>query len=200
LDEQYYEYAVEALKDRDPAPVKYFTFAREDKGDRVKFLTDKGFKMVMREPISELDVTDYDFSRFDGAEEKANSHGVEIWRLTDPVTQPPFEQYIKRFSNPRFTSDGWFIAVDQGDYVGMSTVWLNTAVPEKLYVGLTGVLRSHRRKSIATAMKLRTFQFVQSVGGKTIETGNEENNPMYDLNIALGFKPKPAWCDYEKIL
>jgi len=227
LDKQYYDYAVDALKDRDPAPFKYIAYTREDKANRLKFLADMGFKQTMREPISELEVTDYDYSRVPAAEAKVKSHGVEIWRLTelmehdpqyreklyelewlidldvptpDPVTKSPFEQYIKRFDNPRFTSDGWFIAVDQGEYVGMSTIWLNSAVPEKLYVGITGILRSHRRKGIATALKLRTFKFVESIGGKTIETGNEENNPMYELNLALGFKPKPAWCDYEKVL
>jgi hypothetical protein len=33
-----------------------------------------------------------------------------------------------------------------------------------------------------------------------IETYNEENNPMYALNLALGFKPQPAWLEFEKRL
>jgi hypothetical protein len=33
-----------------------------------------------------------------------------------------------------------------------------------------------------------------------IETENEENNPMYDLNLKLGFQPCPAWTNYVKVL
>lgn len=35
---------------------------------------------------------------------------------------------------------------------------------------------------------------------KFIETDNEENNPMYQINMKLGFEPLPAWVDYEKTL
>jgi hypothetical protein len=32
----------------------------------------------------------------------------------------------------------------------------------------------------------------------TIETSNEEDSPMFALNLKLGFKPKPAWIDYSR--
>ena len=35
---------------------------------------------------------------------------------------------------------------------------------------------------------------------KFIETDNEENNPMYQINLKLGYEPLPAWVDYEKKL
>jgi hypothetical protein len=31
-----------------------------------------------------------------------------------------------------------------------------------------------------------------------IETDNEENNPMYQLNLQLGFAPQPAELDFHK--
>lgn len=38
----------------------------------------------------------------------------------------------------------------------------------------------------------------KALGATHIETDNEENNPMYGLNMTLSFKPAPAWVDYEK--
>ena len=71
---------------------------------------------------------------------------------------------------------------------------------QNLNVGVTGVLPSHRRNGIATALKLKTIQYAIDYGAVTLKTGNEENNPMYDLNMALGFKPKPAWLSLRKTL
>ncbi len=60
------------------------------------------------------------------------------------------------------------------------------------------MLRPYRRRGIATALKLRTIDYAQQHGARSITTGNEENNPMYQINLALGFQPKPAWISYRK--
>jgi len=65
---------------------------------------------------------------------------------------------------------------------------------------LPGVVRSHRRKGVATALKVRTFKIAAERGYKHIDTDNEENNPMYDLNVQLGFKLKPQWLVFKKSL
>ena len=84
--------------------------------------------------------------------------------------------------------------------MGLSTLSKDLANPKRLWVGITGTLRSHRRKGIATALKLKTIQYAIDYGAEWIQTGNEENNPMYDLNVMLGFKPMPAWLEMRKIL
>ena len=33
---------------------------------------------------------------------------------------------------------------------------------------------------------------------KQVRTDNEENNPMYLINIDLGFKPEPYRYEYQK--
>ena len=63
---------------------------------------------------------------------------------------------------------------------------------------MTGVLRTYRRMRIATALKVRTIEFAQTYGAQWIETSNEENNPMLQLNLRVGFQPAPAWLSFEK--
>jgi GNAT superfamily N-acetyltransferase len=81
--------------------------------------------------------------------------------------------------------------------VGMSNLWVNDTTYARLDTGLTGVVRSHRRRGIATALKLRTIAYAQQRGARTIEAGNEEHSPMYQLNLRLGFCPRPAWVSYR---
>jgi GNAT superfamily N-acetyltransferase len=117
---------------------------------------------------------------------------------TDPITPEPLEQYEKIFDSPSIMHDGFFLALDSGRYVGTSTLWRSTTDEGHLYTGLTGVLRSHRRRGVATALKTVALTFAKESGYKIIETDNEENNPMYLLNLQLGFKPQPAYLDYHR--
>jgi mycothiol synthase len=117
-----------------------------------------------------------------------------------------FERMV--LDDPALESNAWFIAVDTAQtgtdggelWVGQSNLWLNDPTNQRLDTGLTGVIRSHRRRGIATALKLRTINYAQRRGARTIETSNEENNPMYQINQRLGFQPKPAWIKYRKQL
>lgn len=136
------------------------------------------------------------------------------WEVTQdipspyPFTKQDFDTYVKRNTDERrgFHPDAWIIAIDTstgdaiGEYVGLSMFLLSEADPRKLHTGLTGVLRTHRRKGIATALKVRAIQFAQSYGASVIETENEEHNPMYNLNVALGFREVTAYLNFEKRL
>jgi GNAT superfamily N-acetyltransferase len=117
-----------------------------------------------------------------------------------------FERMV--LDDPALDSNAWFIAVDTTQtgtdggelWVGQSNLWLNDPTNQRLDTGLTGVIRSHRRCGIATALKLRTIDYAQRRGARTIVTSNEENNPMYQINLRLGFQPEPAWVKYRKQL
>ncbi|MEM7125559.1 MAG: GNAT family N-acetyltransferase [Chloroflexota bacterium] len=223
LDTPFYQHLADSLADRNPTELK--TWTREDKTLHIDFLKKMGFEQTLREPDSQLDVPAFDFTPFAGAQEKVAASGIEILTLselqerdanwmqklydleiaveqdvpdTDDLTPAGLEEYAKNFKRPHIRPDAWFIAVDGMEYVGLSNLWPNTVLKDKLGVGITGVLRSHRRRGIATALKLRTIEFAQEYGAKIIETGNEENNPMYDLNMKLGFKPTPAYLTFEK--
>jgi len=201
---------------------------KEDQADGLRFLTRRGFKQVMRSPISHLDIASFDAGRFADAMLRVAERGIEIvplarvaatdpewkyklWDLTwelrrdvpsrDPLTRQTFESFEERsLGAPGFNADAHFIALDGDRWVGTSSLWVPQGEPDKLYTGLTGVRRSHRRQGIATAIKVRGIAFARLVGAKIIQTDNEENNPMYGLNLRLGFEPQPAWLDFQKEL
>ena len=224
LEEQFYDHTLAFLAERDPKPIMYDSFTREDKSDRIKFFTERGYKLIQRDNSSGLDLQDYDYTPFEGATEKVLAAGFELLTLPelqardpdwmqqtyamenviardipmpDEFTPQPIEEYAKEFKSPNFLPDGYFVALENGQCVGLSNLWKDAVRKDRLWVGLTGVLPSHRRRGIATALKLLTFEYAQAHDVRFIETENEENNPMYELNVKLGFKSKPAWVTYR---
>lgn len=140
----------------------------------------------------------------------------EIWKeieldvpSPDPPRPVPEDEFEKVFRHPAFSPDLWVIAVDVSDgatkapcgpYAGVTAVGAATTQPDHWNIWLTGVARAYRRRGIATAIKLTSIALAQKRRAKRFETGNEENNPMYDINLTLGFVPKPAWHDWERSL
>lgn len=85
-----------------------------------------------------------------------------------------------------------------GRFIGYSNLWINDETRKRLDTGMTGVLRSHRRRGIATLLKYKAIAYGKRHNSERIVTSNEENNPMLDLNYKLGFEPIPGWIRYEK--
>jgi GNAT superfamily N-acetyltransferase len=107
---------------------------------------------------------------------------------------------VKWLTHPSFIPEAYLIAIRDGRFVGVTSLWQSLAEKDKLHTELTAVVRSLRRKGIATALKARAIGFAKERGARVIRTENEENNPMYDLNVRLGFRPVPAWWTYRKEL
>ena len=214
-----YDHIVGALAEKEPTILDSWT--REDKADAVSFLTKRGYKQIMRGQNSRLTLAEFDASKFADVVERVKASGVRIvplaeLRETDPewreklyeldwllsldvpeVDEPKkreFEVYCKQtFDKPTFFPEGFFVALDGDEYVGVSMLELNLAEPTKLQTDLTGVVRSHRRKGIATALKVHALSKAQTTEAEYLDTDNEEKNPMYTLNVKLGFKPMPGW-------
>jgi GNAT superfamily N-acetyltransferase len=217
----------EQIKDRDPKPALLATYAREDDADSMRFVEKRGFKVAQRNQFSMLDVKAFDPGPFEGVLVKVDASEVDVrnfgelmdedpdalrkayeagWEFLqdvpfpEPIQKMPFEQYMAEVEGPWGMPESWFMAVDQGRYVGMSQLWKIPAQPRRLQTGLTGVARTHRRRGLATALKVRAISGAKKAGFETIRTDNEESNPMYLLNVKLGFKPIPSWLAYRSEL
>ncbi|MEZ4770642.1 MAG: GNAT family N-acetyltransferase [Caldilineales bacterium] len=112
---------------------------------------------------------------------------------------PPFELYVQReFEDPAFMPQWWLLAMDRGDLIGTSSVFQVGDDMKTVGTGLTGVRRDHRRRGLATVLKCQVIRRLQEQGVQRIVTYNEENNPMFQLNLRLGFQPQPAEIDWQK--
>ena len=113
----------------------------------------------------------------------------------------PFEEFQKVWERTNLLTDAWFVAVDNGEYVGMTNLWTSQANAKLLYVGLTGVARSHRKRGIAMALKVRSVEFALQNGFNEIRTWNETNNQaMLGINNRLGFVRQPAHIEFVKVM
>ena len=90
---------------------------------------------------------------------------------------------------PTLRHDLMIIALENGEPVGYCT--LNDFGSEGHH-NLTAVLRSHRRRGIATAMKRAQIAAAEAAGFERLVTESEERNvPMRTLNERLGYTPDP---------
>ena len=209
-------------------PKKLTTWTKEDQPDGIAFLDHRGFRSVMRYPESELDITTFDAAPFAEKVSSLLSSDLQvksltelleidpdcrrklhdlIWELlqdvpsSDPFTRFPQDVWEKRtFENPYLLREGWRLALNGEQYVGLTMLFRNAGNEKILETGLTGVIRSHRRRGIATALKVLAFDYARTKGYELVRTDNEENNPMFQINLAMGFKPKPAELEFAKHL
>ena len=117
-------------------------------------------------------------------------------------TRQPFKQFMKfqkLFEEKHYGIE--IIAVDGDKYVGSTDIHVfPKSDPHKAWTGGLGVLREYRRRGIATALKVKAFEKLCEKGVRKVRTDNEENNPMYKINVALGFTPEPYCYDYQREL
>jgi mycothiol synthase len=91
---------------------------------------------------------------------------------------------------------GYFIAVDGDQWVGMVGVAMYK--PDKAYNEHAGVIRSHRGRGIATALKVFGMEFAKARGAVQLRTNNHMGNkPMLAINERFGYIPEPGWYRYD---
>jgi len=115
-------------------------------------------------------------------------------------TRTPFDHWEKiciDFYENSYGVD--IVAVKNGKYIAATDIEVyKKTEPHKGWTGSLGVLKEYRRRGIATALKIKAFEKLLKKGVIEVRTDNELNNPMYKINIALGFKPVPFSLDYSK--
>ena len=204
-------------------PQRIESYVREDHAHRVARLNELGFRPGLVDAYSALHVPDFSFEAYSALPAHVATLGVQIvtlsewensaesdwktkleqaeWDLVqdvphdEPFTRKTIDEWWELLSDPRKPHDGYFIALAPNrEIIGVS--YLVKGVQGVFYTGLTAVARDWRRKGIATMLKVRAIRYAHNMGAHTIQTDNEENNPMYALNIQLGFEPLPAWQEY----
>ena len=115
-------------------------------------------------------------------------------------TRTPFKQWMKLRTDFYKNSYGIdLVAVQNKKYVGSTDIFVfSKSDPFKGWTGGLGVLKKFRRKGIATALKIKAIEVLLKKGVTEVRTDNEKNNPMYKINVALGFIPVPFSLDYMK--
>ena len=114
-------------------------------------------------------------------------------------TRMPFQQALKLqidFEDNCYGTE--IVAVKNDEYIGSTDISVyHRADPHKGWTGGLGVLKNFRRKGVATAIKIKAIEKLLEKGVTEVRTDNEKNNPMYKINVALGFKPVPFSLDYS---
>ncbi len=118
----------------------------------------------------------------------------------DVLQDVPFEQFAKSLESPNRLGDAQFVAIRDGRWIGMSTLWRRDA-DDVLQTGATGVIREERGKGIAMLLKYHAVQYAKDRGAPQIITDNaEQNAPMRAINKKLGFVALPETWLMEKSL
>lgn len=201
----------------------------DDKPHAMRFFEDYGFERVAEEKISRLDLARFELAAFEDILRRVRESGIEILPLSQlqqrdagwqrklydleitvnadiPSTgtkhYPAFEEWVPwRLAGPTYDPGAWFIALDGETYVGHTKGAINRdSDPLQFDTVVTAVRREYRRGGIATALKVHIIAFAQQEGVQQIVTTNDSQNPMYQLNLKLGFQPLPSWVRVEKRL
>lgn len=108
------------------------------------------------------------------------------------ISKPSFESFRDNFLRaPDFVTDGSFVAVDDGQYVGL--VFHVSGSPALLIVEVTGTARAYRRRGIAQALKLKSMAWAKQAGFASLLVNNDLSNAgMLAINDKLGFERQPA--------
>jgi mycothiol synthase len=218
---------IQGLQPFDPIALR--TSTTEDRSDSIRFLAKRGFKEVIRDIPSELDLKSFDLSRFTGIENRFEANGILIKTLPELENDPErnqklydldwelslsvpgdlaagmgprgLDKYIEyAISGPNALPDCFFVAKKGDEYIGLSHL-LSVEKGITLYQGLTGVKPQYRRLGVGMAMKIRGITFAKGNGYSVIRAENDAKNiPMLAMNERLGYIRKTDVITFEKQL
>ncbi len=102
------------------------------------------------------------------------------------------------FDSPQFDPATYLIAVDtaSGEYVGLVRVW-NT--PGKPRLGLIGVVRSYRRRGLATLLLTRVFRTLHQQGKTEVTAeADDMNAASRSLLLRFGARRKAGFVEVSR--
>ena len=205
---------------------KLRTFCKEDSASTVRFLEQAGFHQIGIRFESALDMPAFDETPFLSSQRRAEAAGYQVITLAqaraeDPnadqrlydvfaatVVDVPFpggDRANPNYDNfrantldaPNTNPDAIFVARQAGQMVGMTSLEL---LPNAIGItGMTGVLREHRGRGVAMALKLASFRYLRAHGYTEARAHNDTANPpILALNEKLGYRRLPGWLAWER--
>lgn len=205
-----------------------FSWTEETWPRSMRFLDRAGYEVVERRWESTLDLSRCDPGKLQDAVDRVISSGIRImsvasfsaecgeWKralhrlYTDverdvpapfPIQVVPFEDFESLSLGRRFVGDGFFVALDGDELVGLTEPQLVDDVPGAIEQNLTGVRSEYRGRGIASALKSRAAIWATRAGYTSVRTQNAESNAaMLVVNERLGFERKRATVEYLKDL
>jgi GNAT superfamily N-acetyltransferase len=113
-----------------------------------------------------------------------------------PYEPSSYEDWLVWMQPPSILPERIWVAVVDRQPVGFSSLAFHQSLVETFY---TGVLREHRNKGIARALKLETLGQAIELGVESVETDNDsENAPILHLNHELGYREITARLEFHK--
>jgi GNAT superfamily N-acetyltransferase len=115
---------------------------------------------------------------------------------TVPFTPETYETWLGWMESPWVSPDRIWVAVAEGEPVGYSYLAYRLSLVE---TGFTGVLREHRNRGVARALKLESLVQAIGLGVQAVETDNDyENAPILHLNEELGYRELASRLEFHK--
>lgn len=198
-------------------------WSRDDRPEVNTLLETEGFRLIESQPVSRLDLATYNPEGFPTAVPgirlasvaELEAKGVDWlpnwFEATREIivdipskqttTPPTYEEVCGWVANhDLYRRYLMFVALDEGRIVGYSGLRFFKANPDMLETGLSGTVRSHRRRGIVSALKVLALNTARDMGYRRIQTDNLDHNPMFAINQRLGFKTAFCWVHYLKEL
>ncbi len=173
----------------------------EDDPESIAWVTNRGFEESGRqvELSRELSSAEADPQAPDGVvltplDESRHEEAYAVWAECYPdmpvsprIPAPTYEEWLEEEVCGPIT----LLALDDGRVVGAAALMDRTdGLAEH---GLTAVLRSHRRRGIATALKQALIHWAAEHGYRELSTWTQDGNAaMQAVNLKLGYRPRPA--------
>jgi GNAT superfamily N-acetyltransferase len=177
-------------------------WGRIHEGDEAsrRFVGERGFRVMTRDVEIFLDVAPDDGEWAPQIVELNPDHLEGAYRvvaeampetaLPQVAKAAPFDQWVTDEARLGAMAA---VALDAGQVVGYARLYHVPGVEGRLENGLTAVLRSHRRRGIATALKRAQIAWAAERGYREIVSEMVEGNAaMRAVNERLGYRELPA--------
>lgn len=187
------------------------------------FAERRGFRESFFVQNLSLDLESFDSSSFEGALKKAAANGIRfvpfqdnpenrqrLYELTLELSvdipnvsdEPPptYEDWERAtFHAPWSDTDGITVALHGDQWIGFATVG---RLEDGVFANsMTGIIRSHRGRGLALALKVRAIELARAKGGRELQTQNHgTNEAMRALNKRLDYRAGMGWHTHQRVV